>query len=169
MSVDRKEVDWEAVEQQTADCLRAVFGGPETGVVEEILFLLEHGDLAEAYGWPEIIRCEREFPVPRGRVDMMLFHADGSGTVVECKAANTARDLLPGIGQLMAYGVQVGYSRTLTKVRLALASRAPLSELRAIKPVLKACGIEPIFCGRFSQWSRGFVKDSQITSLADLI
>lgn len=148
----------EVIQAQVKALLDDVFGGPETGVIREILFSIDNGTLAPGYGWPEIIDVRQEFPVPGGRIDLLLFHIDGSATVIEAKATDSARELMAGVGQLMGYGVQVGYSRTLTKVRLALASRVPTSELRKVRPILRACGIEPMFCGRFDKWAAMFVE-----------
>src|SRR5437868_5656112 len=131
----------------TESALNAVFGGSERGVVDELCFLIEEGALADAYGWPEIVHAEREYPVPRGRIDLMLFHVDGSATVIECKASRSARDVLPAIGQVMSYGVQVGYSRTRKYVRSAIASRASGAALRPLQPLFKRCGIDPTLSG----------------------
>lgn len=146
------------VASATERALSAVFGGPEIGVTEELLFMIEEGVLADSYGWPEIIQVEQEFPVPRGRVDLLLLHVDGSATVIECKASRSARDILPAVGQVMSYGVQLGYSRTLTSIRLAIASRASAIELRPIRPVLQQCRIEPVFCGMFSKVATAFAQ-----------
>ena len=151
---------FEEVERSVLEILDGYFGGDESGVVAEVLFMLEAGILAEAYGWPPVIRYEREFNVPAGRIDVMLFHNDGSGTVIECKVTNEPRLLLPAIGQLMSYGVKVGYSRVLTKTRLALASRASAAELGPIKDVMRAARIEPIFTGQHKHWARDFASDA---------
>lgn len=147
------KADWEAIER----ILSETFGGPETGVVNEIIFHYEMGVLEESYGWPPIIRFEQEFTVPRGRVDIMLFHADGSGTVIECKATRDPRELLPAVGQVLSYAVQVGYGRSLRSIRKVIASRASAADLVPIRDVYRQCGIEPMFCGQFSPWAKGFV------------
>lgn len=170
----KPRTDWEAIEREyraggspqadaiivknISDVLHEAFGGPESGVTRELLFQIEQGVLAEAYGWPPIISAVAEFPVPRGRIDLMLFHADGTGTVVECKASRNPRDLLPAVGQVMSYAVQVGYGRSLKGIRKAIASRATAADLAPIREVYRQCGIEPMFCGNFGRWAAGFVE-----------
>ena len=71
---------------------------------------------------PEIIRAEAEFPVPRGRVDYLLIHADGSLTVCELKdCAKGKQHVLSGLGQCIAYAVQIGMANAgVPKIRKAL-------------------------------------------------
>lgn len=169
----KPKTDWEAIERDyragmlaetegmliksVSSALHDAFGGAEVGVTRELLFQIDQGSLAASYGWPPIISAVTEFPIPRGRIDLMLFHADGSGTVVECKASRNPRDLLPAVGQVMSYAVQVGYGRSLTGIRKAIASRATAFDLRHIREVYRQCGIEPMFCGNFDLWAAGFV------------
>lgn len=161
----RKAIDWEAIEQKVVGCTAifdSFFGGNEKGVVQEVLAQIDMGVIPAAYGWPEIIRVEREFPVPRGRIDILLFHIDGSLTAIECKASDKARDVLPAIGQVMAYGLMLGYSRTASEIRLAIASRARAADLRPYRQLFRSTGIEPIFTGMHSEWARAFVIEAVI-------
>jgi hypothetical protein len=154
-------LDASDVENVMFAALTEVFGGGEGGVVNELLFLIGQGELAALYGWPDIVSFQTEFPVPRGRIDLILFHVDGSATIIECKSGSAARDILPAVGQVMAYGVQVGYSRVLRKIRLAVASRASGRDLASVAPVLRACGIEPMFCGQHRKWARAFAEEQE--------
>jgi hypothetical protein len=60
-------------------------------------------------GWATIRRVERQFRIPiagsrYARVDIMVWHVDGTGTVIECKVPTTASTYeLYSIGQLMLY------------------------------------------------------------------
>jgi hypothetical protein len=161
----RKSTDWEAVERIVAGCtaaLNSLFGGNEKGVIEEILTQIDLGVIPAAYDWPEIIRVEREFPVPRGRIDILLFHVDGSLTAIECKASDKAREVLPAVGQVMAYGLMLGYSQTASKIRLAIASRARAATLAPYRQLFRQTGIEPIFAGMHAEWARAFATESLI-------
>lgn len=71
---------------------------------------------------PEIIEAFSEYPVPRGRIDYMLVHADGSITVCELKdGAKGKQHVLSGLGQCIAYAIQIGMARAgIPKIRKAL-------------------------------------------------
>ena len=69
-------------------------------------------DIASACGWGDIIRIEEQFTVQlvgqRVIADVMLWHSDGTGTLIECKTGKTNRnDLLMGIGQVLFYGANL--------------------------------------------------------------
>ncbi len=65
--------------------------------------------IASQSGWSTIRRVERQFRIPiagsrYARVDIMVWHTDGTGTVIECKIPTTASTYeLYSIGQLMLY------------------------------------------------------------------
>lgn len=71
---------------------------------------------------PEIIEAIPEFNVPRGRIDYLLIHIDGSITVCELKdGAKGRQHVLSGLGQCIAYAVQVGMARAgIPLIRKAL-------------------------------------------------
>lgn len=71
---------------------------------------------------PEIIEAIAEFPVPRGRADYLLIHADGSITVCELKDGSKGKQhVLSGLGQCIAYAVQIGMARAgVPRIRKAL-------------------------------------------------
>lgn len=119
---ERKQVDWEAVEREYR-AGRGRFPLGEAGAVSVIkLYLDSAGTIERAFGLPQIIRAEQEFGFPRGRADFVFFHADGTASIVEVKDAKSDRDILGGIGQLMSYAVQMGYSRTLKHIRCILVA-----------------------------------------------
>lgn len=71
---------------------------------------------------PEIIEAFAEYPVPRGRVDYLLIHADGSITVCELKDGSKGKQhVLSGLGQCISYAIQIGMARAgIPLVRKAL-------------------------------------------------
>ncbi|WP_237479434.1 hypothetical protein [Lichenibacterium dinghuense] len=155
-------IDWPAVDacfQRYRDSVRKVlddeFGGSEAGVIRELVHWLDQGELAAMYDLPPILRCETGFPISRGRIDLLLFHADGSGTVIACKAGRASKDILPAVGEVMSQGIAISGAGVFHKVRLAIASRASAADLKPIAPVLKRCGVEPIFCGMTDQLAAG--------------
>jgi hypothetical protein len=104
---------------------------------------------------PTVLHAEFEFPVPRGRVDMVAFHSDGSATVCEIKDGSRGfQHALSGIGQVLSYGLQVALSRgALTAVRTALM----FSRTRSIADdilVVRACeaaGVMPVALGSVAE------------------
>lgn len=96
----------------------------EAGVFDIMKFLLEHskGGLEKAWDLPEVVKYVFEFPLPVGRADLVMFHIDGSISVVEFKNAGSNREILSGIGQLLMYAVQLGYSRVATTIRKILTA-----------------------------------------------
>lgn len=72
---------------------------------------------------PPIIEAIPEYPVPRGRVDYLIIHADGSLTVCELKDGSKGKQhVLSGLGQCIAYAVQIGMARAgIPQIRKALA------------------------------------------------
>jgi hypothetical protein len=52
-----------------------------------------------------------EYRIPNGRVDVAVFHADGSLTLIEMKDGSTGiTSVLCGIGQVTMYGLTAGMS-----------------------------------------------------------
>jgi hypothetical protein len=109
------------------DAERSHYPSGEAGVVQFLKMMLRTGRLAEVLGVPDILHAEWEYPLPRGRADFALFHADGTATIVEAKAKKTLRDMFAGIGQLMSYTAQLGMSGRFHTVRGVLV--APLRGL----------------------------------------
>ncbi len=71
---------------------------------------------------PPILSWQPEFQVRRGRADFMLYHSDGSATVVELKdGAYGHQALLAGIGQVIGYAMQIGMNNPgISSLRKAL-------------------------------------------------
>lgn len=102
---------------------RGKFRKGEEGVCQVVAMMLIGEQFHLAADLPAISHYEREFPLPRGRADFVLFHVDGSVTVIEVKKNNGSdREIFPAIGQVMSYAVQLGYGRTATSIRKMVAS-----------------------------------------------
>lgn len=96
---------------------------------------------------------EFEYPVRRGRADIVMFHIDGTATVVEVKdGSNGIQSVLAGIGQVTGYAVQIGMSNGAPKhVRKALIFTSTGSK-EGDENVLYSCahaGVIPIFLGDY--------------------
>jgi hypothetical protein len=79
----------------------------EAGVVLFLCDLLRSGSFASIYGTPPVANWATEVPLPRGRADFVLYHVDGTLSVVETKAAGELRIALAGIGQILSYVFQL--------------------------------------------------------------
>lgn len=90
------------------------FQGKEKDIEDHILENIH--DIANNCLWGDIIRVERQFMIPistGGKIiaDIMVWHADGTGTAIEVKRTKTNRnDLLTAIGQSLFYGLKMEQS-----------------------------------------------------------
>ena len=95
--------------------------------------------------------AEFEFPVPRGRVDLVVFHWDGGITVCEVKDGSRGmQSVLAGIGQVMAYALQLGMGQGAVSYinKALLFSRcAIIEEDRIICQACESAGILAIPMG----------------------
>jgi len=98
-----------------------------------------------------------EFPVPRGRADIVMFHSDGTITVVEVKDGSSGlQSVLAGIGQVTCYAVQIGMSKGVTrKVRKALAfSRLGADDEELVFMSCLKAGVVPIILGDAQEYRK---------------
>lgn len=112
----------------------------EQAVTLMLRVMLTFNDLEKAWGLPKIERHRFEFAVPGGRIDLLLFHVDGSVTIVEAKAENGAMQISAGIGQLCMYAallptILTGPQKPTAIRRLLCAPIDPQDSL----PLLEAC------------------------------
>jgi hypothetical protein len=94
----------------------------EQGVMDILIFMYQAEKLSLTLGVPQIAHAEVEFRLPKGVADMVLFHMDGSISVVEAKSKRTETAIAAGIGQLCMYAVQLGFSRTHSAIRKLLVA-----------------------------------------------
>lgn len=67
-----------------------------------------------------------EMALPHGRADIVIFHLDGSTTVIEAKdGANGYTHIAQGIGQLAFYATQLALKGKIKRVRKALMWSSP--------------------------------------------
>ncbi len=126
-----KQTDWDAIREQCALAglpavvyhhLHKTGEAFVSGVVRGLLASRDAHNRMFDGQVPEIIDAIAEYPVPRGRVDYLLVHADGSLTVCELKDGSKGKQhVLSGLGQCIAYAVQIGMARAgIPLIRKAL-------------------------------------------------
>ncbi len=123
----------------------------EASLVAQFFLLLESDvgrALIQSDGVPDFCHVEVEYNFPNGRADIVIFHEDGSATIIEAKeGANGMRSVVSGLGQLASYAYQLGASKCAPKkIRRALMwSSVGSQEGDAhIEDVCRANGVIPI-------------------------
>ena len=134
------------------------FKDGEAGVSQLVAIMLDEDVFAEAAGLPPILHYSREFPLPRGRPDFVLFHADGTATVLEVKKAASDRLVLAAVGQAMSYAVQLGYSRSLLAVRVMVAADMTGTESIHLDEACRLAGALWLPLGRMSEHENVWVE-----------
>lgn len=81
----------------------SVMENNERAITLMLKLSLACGDLAYMLGLPAISGHRFEFSVKGGRIDLLLFHTDGSASIVEAKAEDRPVVIAAGIGQLCMY------------------------------------------------------------------
>ncbi|WP_227136729.1 hypothetical protein [Kosakonia radicincitans] len=155
-----KSPDWEAIESayRAAGYPEVIFAHFRkhgeaflSGVVKVLLLSSDSHIRLFDGSVPPVIRVEPEFNVPRGRVDFLLIHDDGSVTVCELKdGSNGLQAVLAGIGQVICYSLQVGMSNAgLKSIRKALlySRTSKLSDDLLIYDACIKAGVMPVPIG----------------------
>lgn len=124
----------------------------EAAVVEMAAFRLQRGEL-EADGVPlsEHDKVVFEMQLQRNRADIVIFHMDGSITIIEAKdGAQGYRSVVGGIGQVGYYATMLGMQNTGMKARRALlwSTVGTAEEDDRIKQACEMSGVIPILCER---------------------
>lgn len=93
--------------------LRYDFHGSERDFEAHVADNLD--DISKHCGWGEISHFKQQFTLKMGNerqcVDIMIWHKDGTGTLIECKTGKTNRhDVLTAMGQAMFYGTNIKYA-----------------------------------------------------------
>lgn len=117
--------------------LQRVTNSEETAILQ-LKLMLAHGQLAYVLDLPELVDARFEFPVPGGRLDLLLFHADDTLTVVEAKADGSNRDIAAGIGQLCVYASLLPGVLTRQPKSIRRLLCAPVEPERAVI-LMRAC------------------------------
>lgn len=92
----------------------------ESAVVEILRLFEACGHLGKALRVPRVERARFEYWAGAGRVDLLLYHTDGSLTVVEAKDSSCSREIVAGIGQVLFYESMIRKSNPGQKLRRRL-------------------------------------------------
>lgn len=134
------------------------FRNAEAGVCQLVELLLQQGVFAEGADLPAILHWEREYPLPRGRADFVLFHADGSITVLEVKkAGDEQRAILGAIGQVISYAVQLGYARLPAAIRMMVAADVAGADSLLMSQACAAAGVQWLPLGTMEEHQRPWI------------
>ncbi|MCO7556186.1 PDDEXK family nuclease [Metapseudomonas otitidis] len=141
------------------------FRSAEAGVCQLVELLLQQGVFAHAAELPAVLHWEREYPLPRGRADFVLFHADGSITVLEVKkAGDELRAIRGAIGQVMSYAVQVGYARLPTAIRMMVAADVPGADSLLMSQACAAAGVQWLPLGTMDEHERPWLALMEVAN-----
>lgn len=113
MTEAKKKPDWERIESQYQTILA---GTPEHGVERDIVHLFresfESGSLEDRIPMTAHDAVVYEMPLKFGRADIVVFHLDGTASVIEVKDGTKGYNhVVAGIGQAALYAVQVAMSK----------------------------------------------------------
>lgn len=114
----------------------------ELGAVTIIARMLATEQLAMAWGLPEITNWQNEFRFPKGIADFVLFHRDGTVSIVEVKDAGCDRDILAGIGQLSLYAMQAGWGLRGQRVRRILTAPVAAAASQHLADACRLAGVQ---------------------------
>ena len=91
-------------------------------------------------GLPDFSFVEFEFPLMKGRADVVVFHQDGGATVIEAKDGMAGRrSVLGGIGQVVSYAYQLGASRAAPKYVQKMLLWSPCSSVDDDLHIIDVC------------------------------
>lgn len=121
----------------------------EDAAILQLKLHLVAGMLPIVLGVPAIRRARFEFTIGCGRADLVLFHADGSASLVEAKGDESIRDVVAGIGQLLLYDTQWTRSRPKT-LRKILCAPVDGEKGAAILPACAAAGVAFVHLAPFA-------------------
>jgi hypothetical protein len=158
ISSETDELLWAFIAYQAEEYdKRYRYGAMESDIVEVLKMALVRMPNAGRFfpGIPvnrELDTIVFEMRFQFGRADIVMFHVDGSATVVEVKnGSNGYNSVASGIGQANLYAAQLANARnSLTKVRKCLlwTSTGNSAEDAAIVSACELAGVVPALIGR---------------------
>ena len=128
-----------------AELVRCPTSGEAAAVVTLRVMLHSGRRFERLWGVPRIERYRLEVSLPGGRVDVVLFHADGSVSLVEVKSAIVSRrEVLAGVGQLCYYATQAPRSLRIAPgvtLRRILCAPVEPEDMLALTPACDMAGV----------------------------
>lgn len=123
MAEEKKQPDWERIELEYQ---RILGGHPLHGIERDVVDLfresVECGKLEDRIPMTVADAVVYEMAFKFGRADIVVFHVDGSASVIEVKDGTKGyTHVVAGIGQASLYAVQVAATKgAVSKVRKCL-------------------------------------------------
>jgi hypothetical protein len=107
-----------------------------------------------------------------GTADIVIFHADGSATVVKVKDGSQGfGSVIGGLGEAGLHAAQIGQGKALTEVRRALAWTAikePAGVDQIVAHLCKEAGVIPVFLPRLENVGKAVIKQ-QVETIAEIV
>jgi hypothetical protein len=161
----RKKYDWEAIERDFPQLKRFKISHDEAGLVAILKIFYSSDRLEEVLNVPTIALAEFEYPLPRGRADLVLFHLDGTVSVVEIKGSRDFMVCAHGVGQAISYAVQIGYSKACNGIRKLLVAPVVGDEPETIilHNTCKEAGVKLVAMG--GMWEHQKIWDDAVLKM----
>lgn len=161
LPVQRDTLEQWLIEEGVVDGVNRL-SNDEKAVVLQLKIMLAAGDLRRLLGVGKIERYRFEFSVQDGRIDLLLFHADGGVSIVEAKPETNPVSVAAGIGQLCYYAValQAKYPKGAAPAYMNRFLCAPIKPERSLL-LMQACeiaGVKFVHLAPFSELKAGLEK-----------
>ena len=121
--------------------------GVERDLVRTFLDMVDAGHFDERLPQNPLDTIVTEFSARYGRADIVIFHADGSASVIEAKDGTVGYNhVVSGIGQAALYAVQIARKDAVRRVRRCLmwTSTGDLLLDGLIEEVCESAGVVPL-------------------------
>lgn len=160
-------------DQAMASLMLATEKSGESAVVQQLLHFMRHPSAQMPLDCLPLSPDDTlilEYTLRIGRADVVIFHVDGSASVIEVKDGTTGyRNVVAGIGQASLYACQLAAVKgTLKEVRrvLAWSSLRNEEENRVVRNACEMAGVLPIELFDTNKIKRAFenVIEGKITS-----
>lgn len=146
---DKVSPDWERMKVvRNSLALEEIPGGLESDLVRLFMESFESGIMEDRIPLRSTDTVIREMSVRYGRADIVVFHVDGTASVIEAKDGTKGYNhVVSGIGQAALYAVQIGQSKgALKMVRKCLmwTSAGSIEVDSAIEAACDSAGVIPL-------------------------
>lgn len=117
----KRPTDWERVEAEYSSLLEESPHGVESDIVQAFRESVECGHFDPLLSMTSRDTVVYELALRFGRADIVVFHFDGSASVIEVKdGAKGYNHVVCGIGQAALYAVQLAQKDAVKRVRKCL-------------------------------------------------
>lgn len=128
----------------------------EKSVILMLRMFLIFNNIHIALNVPRVVRHRFEYSVEGGRIDLLLFHADESVTIVEAKCEGSLRNIVAGIGQLCLYEARLRRKFRPTRgevvIHKVLCASYPLDRADDLFIACEAAGVSYAYIYPFKEF-----------------